>query len=338
MANADAPLLQGLAGLVQPYLSWREKQANESKLADMMLPKSLPEYLQGLAYGNLPQESPVSSLRSAATYLPAALELMGAFGIGGKGAKEGYQAAYDAAERAVASGNWIVPPGQLNIFAGPKSRTANIPKWNEAQDIYNNIANGKDLYKNPEWLTGSEHREIYNKTGWFLGPDGKWRYEISDNAASYNPDLISGEFDTSRAESVFPHDELYKAYPDIGYINVNSRVPPGANGVYTPSRNTISINKGLGGFKGKSTGIHELQHAVQAREGFETGGQIGGLGNQNKSDIDPYKAYRNLAGEAEARAVQYRRGYDPDERAIMFPYDSYDVPVSELIVRMMRGQ
>jgi hypothetical protein len=44
-------------------------------------------------------------------------------------------------------------------------------------------------------------------------------------------------------------------------------------------------------------------------------------------------AYRRLAGEAEARAVQQRMNMTPEQRRAMFPEESYDVPLNELIIR-----
>lgn len=52
--------------------------------------------------------------------------------------------------------------------------------------------------------------------------------------------------------------------------------------------------------------------------------------------VNPYtprEAYRRLAGEAEARAVQKRMDMTPEQRRATFPLDSYDVPLDELIVR-----
>jgi hypothetical protein len=48
---------------------------------------------------------------------------------------------------------------------------------------------------------------------------------------------------------------------------------------------------------------------------------------------DPYKAYLRLAGEAEARATQSRMNMTPAQRRAMFPEESYDVPMNELIIR-----
>lgn len=45
------------------------------------------------------------------------------------------------------------------------------------------------------------------------------------------------------------------------------------------------------------------------------------------------EAYRRLAGEAEARAVQQRMNMTSEQRRATFPEESYDVPLNELIIR-----
>ena len=52
-----------------------------------------------------------------------------------------------------------------------------------------------------------------------------------------------------------------------------------------------------------------------------------------QTNIDPYDAYRRLAGEAEARATQSRMNMNMDQRLNTYPLDSYDVPVDQLIIR-----
>jgi hypothetical protein len=47
----------------------------------------------------------------------------------------------------------------------------------------------------------------------------------------------------------------------------------------------------------------------------------------------PDEIYYKLAGEAEARAVQKRMNMTDTQRRVIFPYESYDVPVNRLIVR-----
>jgi len=40
-----------------------------------------------------------------------------------------------------------------------------------------------------------------------------------------------------------------------------------------------------------------------------------------------------MAGEAESRAVQARMNMTPEERLAKFPFESYDVPINELVIR-----
>ena len=49
--------------------------------------------------------------------------------------------------------------------------------------------------------------------------------------------------------------------------------------------------------------------------------------------IDPEKAYKLLAGEAEARNVQTRMGFTPAERKFKPPWATLDVPEDELLIR-----
>lgn len=115
-----------------------------------------------------------------------------------------------------------------------------------------------------------------------------------------------------------------------------------------------------------SSTLHELQHSVQEKEGFAKGGSLDSAFMEMKADefnklkdsllpdvqklgLDEnstamtvwqrarLQAYRNLAGEAEARATQSRMTLTPQERLAKFPFDSYDVPRDSLIVRGLLG-
>ena len=48
--------------------------------------------------------------------------------------------------------------------------------------------------------------------------------------------------------------------------------------------------------------------------------------------------YKRLAGGAEARATQARLPLNALQRRALFPEDSYDVPVNQLIIRGLLGQ
>jgi hypothetical protein len=98
---------------------------------------------------------------------------------------------------------------------------------------------------------------------------------------------------------------------------------------------------------GPSAALHELQHGVQEIEGFAKGGNPSTVMTKlQKSNPDEYQrllsssqnlndiydnAYRRIAGEVEARAVQKRRYMNPEERLQKFPLESYDRPVESLL-------
>ncbi len=53
----------------------------------------------------------------------------------------------------------------------------------------------------------------------------------------------------------------------------------------------------------------------------------------DESTADPYGQYRKLAGEAEARNVQTRMDFTPEQRRAQTPWSTLDVPEDSLIVR-----
>lgn len=51
------------------------------------------------------------------------------------------------------------------------------------------------------------------------------------------------------------------------------------------------------------------------------------------AQLDPYEGYRRAGGEAESRATQARANMTDAERLNTYPFDSYDVPVENLILK-----
>ena len=90
----------------------------------------------------------------------------------------------------------------------------------------------------------------------------------------------------------------------------------GEAGYFDPQSNTIALKN----LKDKSTLMHEIQHWVQSKEGFATGGAGG--------DVN----YAKLHGEAEARNVQTRLGLDDAARASKDPLSTFDVSPDDTIV------
>lgn len=267
---------------------------------------------------------------------------------------------------------------------------------------------------------GATPEQIWEQTGNWRGPDKQWRQEISDANSmpghkylswGEGKDLQAGDTTTVLRQKALLHPKLSAAYPDTKDIGV--RLRPGgreeaapSGGAYYPEMDYISVGATRGGAANRSTMLHELQHAIQQREGFAKGGSTESVSNVvadarnkiskiTKSDkfkegmekqnalnekimnepVDPNnpywtspqlikeqekldrtypildkwrklstevknwetlgtdELYRRLAGEAEARAVQSRMNLTEAERRKVFPEQSYDVPVKDLIIR-----
>lgn len=195
----------------------------------------------------------------------------------------------------------------------------------------------------------------------FEGVDGKVRFEGDDSGAK-----ILNQPRAYKLDQLLDHPELYNQYPELRDIAV--KVAPlkgGLKGQYDPTTNRLLVNSKATAAEQKASILHEIQHAIQEREAFATGGapesvlaksqaDIGYRNNpvykkyiagksltakeraqldslEAKLDQQAYDNYRRLAGEAEARAVEKRADLPADQRTNF--YDDLDVPQDELIIR-----
>jgi hypothetical protein len=164
------------------------------------------------------------------------------------------------------------------------------------------------------------------QTGWFRSPiDNLERFEVPDNKAVYTEPLAQMKTPIS---DVLSHPEFYDAYPGLKNILTVTRkeMPKDVGGEYDLMGN-ISINKNLSPDEAKSVLLHEMQHAVQEKEGFARGSspeyerQITGA-----DQGDAYGFYHRTAGETEARNVQARQNYGILARQAWPPWVTQDVP------------
>lgn len=252
------------------------------------------------------------------------------------------------------------------MFIGPSAKT-----WNKVMNEH-----ALKLEK-----AGSNPREIWKETGNWKGPDGKWRQEIPDNEAKIKGLTYQGREGIEghgELTNFLNHNDMYAAYPDTGKIQSSLSQSAKAQefGSYSndgPAYSEFFPQLQVNAKNVKSPLLHELQHAIQQREGWARGGspeEIARLGKQAQDEYDllwktmqsnpknrdkiipeldalrsryrelsnPNDAYRRLAGEAEARATQARMNMDMAQRLNTFPEDSYDVPVNQLIIRGLLGE
>lgn len=277
-------------------------------------------------------------------------------------------------------------PGAVGIFGGRLARTSDQDALRRAEEMA---------------TAGRPREDIWNETGWFRGRDGQWRFEIDDSGSQFRgrPSEYGGYEMLAPVEGrPFPgtvvggprplmqHDDLLRAYPDLANIDLsqqssilrndpNTRAswsPAGQPTPYGLTPERISLYSAAS--DPHSSLLHELQHAVQQREGFTPGGsprdapgvyndladeinrliaqsggnldratpevaaRVGELRRQIRSiPSDPQQLYRHLAGEVEARNVQTRAGMSPEERRASPPWQTQDVPDVDQILRQYYG-
>lgn len=186
-------------------------------------------------------------------------------------------------------------PYLFGIFAGPRARTAPLGKLDAAQQAAK---------------LGTSREAIWRDYGWFQGRDGQWRFEIDDSGMKHAVPLgdwipkredgkpmmapnLETAYDKARAnltpqapvrvKRLFEHDELAKAYPhgftkmdqhpDIMGMPVQLIEGGDISGAYIGNapNGIVGLHETLPPGQAKSTTLHELQHAVQEREGFTRG-------------------------------------------------------------------
>ena len=141
---------------------------------------------------------------------------------------------------------------QRGTFAGEKAIGAPDGKLRKAQDSINK---------------GEERSKVWKETGWLKGVEGKWKFEIDDSKARYKPEALLrlGKTNDIKLGELLDHPELFKAYPELKDIDV--RMTPGTkNSSYQESKNLIKLGGGIDAL------MHEVQHAIQTKEGFASGG------------------------------------------------------------------
>ena len=172
--------------------------------------------------------------------------------------------AADTALTLAGAGAPAAEEGALGIFAGMGAKTANRPK----------LALAMDMEKE-----GAHPEAVWQKTGWFRGVDDKWRFEIPDYASQIYR-AKPGQPDTTLVEHQLTHPELFEAYPDLAHRMLNDipRDPisgiPSGHGGFRPSTGQLYLDKDVTTTpfsERRGVLLHELQHAVQQKEGFAPG-------------------------------------------------------------------
>ena len=180
----------------------------------------------------------------------------------------------------VSSGGSLVRnPNQTNMFVG---RSAEGPKGRLLKDVgearkQNSLSSDTDVIRDPELSKGFKGVYENPKSGDILA-------EVDDSSSKITlPKDISKEGTVSTTlGDILQHDKLYEEYPGlkdvkldfVDPVEMSSRgVGAGTLGFYTPATNTFGLSKSLANApeKLRSVLLHEVQHQVQKKEGWDGG-------------------------------------------------------------------
>lgn len=137
------------------------------------------------------------------------------------------------------------------------------------------VANLDDLKRAREMHSRDvDEQEIWRETGWLLGRDNKWRFEIPDDLDKITFTALEKDETCSLGE-VYDNPKLYEAYPVLKDMRVrlSSDLPDDTSGRFNLDGITLNQKKLKDSPEQvKETLVHEIQHAIQQEEGFASGG------------------------------------------------------------------
>jgi len=190
---------------------------------------------------------------------------------------------------------------------------------------------------------GATPQEIWKETGTVRGPDGLWRQEISDRLSTIKGDKpyeevimraynrgvenTGDQLYKTNVEDVLSHNVLKEAYPELMGIETQMmRKGSDARGsLSVGGKNQVMQVRGdLPAQEARSTMLHELQHAIQEKEGFGVGGNVDTMARLKSTIYDKI-------GELNSQMGSYVKAMDastdPAEKALL--RQQYDAAMEE---------
>lgn len=202
----------------------------------------------------------------------------------------------------VAAGGSVVPKpvNSLGMFGGGRMKNS------VAQEA---LAMAKDLKAKGQsegaireatndFIANSPQKDVLG--GVHLGDDGQWRVEISDANAKFQSGIADifhkdAPFDkgvNTNMGRVLDHPALFEAYPGLQDVKVSLVKGKNTSGTYFNNARNIEV-RADSPEKAREVLLHEVQHWVQAHEGFEPGASPNDLAMQVVSN-DIYHSVSEL--------------------------------------------
>lgn len=211
-------------------------------------------------------------------------------------------------ETSAASERKTGPPARFS-YAGRNANGANLESLREAQEMQ---------------AAGADMESIRKATGWHEGMDGKWRFEINDSRMQLRTDAADIPNYTTLGELV-DAPELFEAYPDMADLSVTFHtLEDGQNGGYSRKFDSIELSRDL---KNRpetllNSLIHEVQHAIQSREGFASGANPAYWNRRMENGFDSRTAEERREGARLQEQYEQIRESDPQFVAAMEELDA----------------
>lgn len=230
-------------------------------------------------------------------------------GSGATPAQEAQRTSYAIQkETSAASDRKTGPPARFS-YAGRNANGANLESLREAQEMLS---------------AGADMESIRKATGWHEGMDGKWRFEINDSRMQLRTDAADIPNYTTLGELVSA-PELFEAYPDMADLSVTFHtLEDGQNGGYSRKFDSIELSRDL---KNRPEAllnslIHEVQHAIQNREGFARGANPAYWNRRMENGFDSRTAEERREGARLQEQYEQIRESDPQFVAAMEELDA----------------
>lgn len=190
-------------------------------------------------------------------------------------------------------------PPEKYSYAGRNAENADLDALHEAE-----------RYE----MQGVDAETIRQKTGWFRGADGKWRSEVNDSGMKLRTDAADISNYTTLGELV-DAPELFAAYPDLADVGVTfQNLERGQNGGYNRRFDSIELSRDL---KNRPEAllnslIHEVQHAIQQREGFTPGANLKYWNRKLEEGYDGRDAETRREGARLREQYEQMKANDPE--------------------------
>ena len=201
-------------------------------------------------------------------------------------------------ETAAATERRTGPPERFS-YAGRDAGNADLEALHEAE-----------RYE----MQGVDAETIRQKTGWFRGADGKWRWEIDDSGMKLRTDAADISNYTTLGELV-DAPALFATYPDMKDMDVTFQtLERGQNGGYNRRFDSIELSRGL---KNRPEALlnsltHEVQHAIQQKEGFTPGANLKYWNRKLEEGYDGRDAETRREGTRLREQYEQMKANDPE--------------------------